>query len=65
MRAVPSLSSAPVTVRLIVVPLVAASPARAEPALNEPETMFDDEAAAAAANDCAPLKPLSPKPSKA
>ena len=57
MRAVPSLSNAPVTVKLIVVPIEAASAARNEPALNEPATTFVDAAAALAATLAAAATP--------
>ena len=45
----PSLSYAPVTVRLIVVPIEAASASRKRPALNEPVTTFVAIALAAVA----------------
>jgi hypothetical protein len=48
-RAVPSRSNAPVTVKLIVVPIEAASASRKRPALNPPLTTFVAAAAAVAA----------------
>ena len=47
-RAVPSLSNAPVTVRLIVVPIEAASALRNEPGLKFDETTFEAAATVAA-----------------
>ena len=48
-RAVPSLSNAPVTVRLIVVPIEAASALRNDPTLKFDETTFEAAAAVDAA----------------